>query len=125
MATWQKLGPVRRRASVTLDGSGNGSVTFQVFSANHRWTITDVQVYTNQAQTVAPYPQVITYLGGQQAGTSEGASWLGNQVTLHGKTVMDCGLDLTVQLNGGVAGSVATVIIEGDNELWSGSGYGA
>jgi hypothetical protein len=117
--TWVKEGTVMRRQAVKLDGSGNGSVTFGVdWSANHRWTIEDVVIHTDQAQTTAPYPQVVLNLGGQQAGTSVGASWLGNQVTMRGKIVMDSGLDLNVQLNGGVAGSTATVRIEGSSERW-------
>ena len=118
MAGWQPAGDVRRRRAVTLDGSGNGSVDFDVYSANHKWIIDTVFCTTSQAQTVSPYPQVITYVGGVQAGVATGASWVGNQTTLRGPQELTAGDTLTVQFNGGVAGSVATVIIEGRNYLW-------
>ena len=118
MADWRRIGTVRRRASVTLDANGNGSVEFGVtYSSNHKWVISDVVISTNQATNVAPYPNATVYLGGQQAGVSEGASWTGNQDTLTGVFEMT-GEDLFVQFAGGVAGSVATVIIEGDSYLW-------
>jgi hypothetical protein len=115
---WQKIGPVRRRAAVTLDGSGNGSVSFDVWSANHKWVIDTVFCTTSQAQTTAPYPQVITYVGGMQTGVAEGASWVGNQTTLRGPQEIGNADTLNVQFNGGAAGSVATVVIEGTNYLW-------
>jgi hypothetical protein len=115
---WQPVGQVRRRKAVVLDGSGNGSVFFDVPSANHKWTITDVVSATDQAQTVAPYPTVTIYLGGQQVGVSEGASWTGNQDIFRGRIDMEPGLDLTVAYAGGVPGSTATVVIEGDSYLW-------
>ena len=118
MAAWQEVGPVRRRASVTLDGSGNGSVSFDLQHANQRWVIDTVFCTTSQAQTVSPYPQVITYVGGAQSGVAEGASWVGNQTTLRGPQELTAADTLTVQFNGGAAGTVATVVIEGTNYLW-------
>jgi len=112
------VGAVRRRKAIVLDGSGNGSVNFDVPSANHKWTITDVVSSTDQAQTTAPYPVVTIYLGGQQAGVSEGASWSGNQDIFRGKIEMEPGLDLIVAYTGGVAGSKATAVIEGESHLW-------
>jgi hypothetical protein len=103
---------------VVLDGSGNGSVNFDVPSANHKWVITDVIGATDQAQTTAPYPTVTAYLGNQQVGQSQGATWIGAQFTLHGTTVMEPGLDLAVAATGGLAGSRLTVIIEGEGFLW-------
>ena len=118
MPQWIEIGSVRRRAAVTLDGSGNGSVSFDVQHANQKWTIDTVFCTTNQAQTTSPYPQVIAYLTGMQAGAAEGASWVGNQTTLRGPMDMDAGDTLNVQFNGGAAGAVATVVIEGTNYLW-------
>lgn len=109
---------MRRRRAVVLDGSGSGSVNFDVPSANHKWTITDVLSATDQAQAAPPYPTVTIYLGGQQVGVSEGASWTGNQDIFRGKIDMEPGLDLTVAFTGGVAGSSGTVIIEGEGYLW-------
>lgn len=115
---WTEVGEYRRRASVTLDGSGNGTVNFDVWSANHKWVITDVIGATSQAQTTSPYPTATTYLGGQQIGVSEGATWVGSQFTLRGRIEMTAADDLTVTFTGGVAGSTATVIIEGERYLW-------
>jgi hypothetical protein len=111
---------VRRRASVTLDGSGNGTVNFDVHSANHMWKITDVYCSTDQAQTTTPYPVVTPYLGGiAQAGLAEGQSWVGNQELFRGEIEVTAGDDLTIAFAGGVAGSVATVRIEGHRYLWT------
>jgi len=118
VADWQKVGEVRRRKSVVLDASGNGTVTFDVWSANHKWEIHDVVMATDQAQTTTPYPTVTIYLGGQQIGVSEGASWTGNQDIFRGKVTMEPCLDLTVTFAGGVVGSTGTVILEGDSYLW-------
>lgn len=119
MADWQPIGSVRRRASVKLDGSGNGTVTFGVtYSANHKWVIGDIIVATDQGQATAPYPTATAYLGGQQVGVSEGATWTGNQDTMRGQIEMGTADDLTVAFTGGMAGSVATAIIEGDSYLW-------
>lgn len=116
--TWLHVGQVRRRQAVVLDGSGNGTVNFDVRSANHKWVITDVVSSTDQAPTTAPYPTVTIYLGGQQAGVSEGASWTGNQDIFRGKVTMEPGLDLTVAYTGGTVGSKATCVIEGESYLW-------
>ena len=113
------MGEVRRRKSVTLDGSGNGSVQFDVRSSNQRYIIGFINVSTNQASTTAPYPTATVYEGPQQAGMADGATWTGNQDVFRGRFVMDAGTDLIVAFTGGVAGSVATVIIEGVNELRS------
>lgn len=118
MAEWQRIGTVRRRASVTLDGSGNGSVNFAVtWSSNHKWVIADVLVATSQSQTTPPYPTATAYLGGQQVGVSEGATWTGNQDVMRGPVEMTAD-DLTVSFTGGLAGSVATAVIEGESFLW-------
>lgn len=117
MADWIRQGIVRRRKAVTLDGSGNGSVTFGVdWSSNHKWVISDIVVATNQPQTTAPYPTATAYLGGQQVGVSEGATWTGNQDVMRGEVEMTCD-DLTVAFTGGLAGSVATAVLEGDSWL--------
>lgn len=118
MADWQRVGTVRRRGSVVLDGSGNGTVTFGVtFSSNHKWVIADVLVATSQSSTQSPYPTAIAYLGGQQVGVSEGATWTGNQDVMRGQIEMTAD-DLNIAFTGGLAGSTATAVIEGDNYLW-------
>lgn len=118
MADWVKQGLVRRRQAVVLDGSGDGSVTFGVdYSANHKWVIDDIIVATSQSSTTPPYPTATVYLGGQQVGVSEGATWTGNQDVLRGQTEMTLD-ELTIAFTGGLAGSTATVVIEGESFLW-------
>jgi hypothetical protein len=118
VADWNRIGTVRRRGSVILDGSGNGNVDFYVtYSSNHKWIISDVIVSTSQSSTTAPYPTATAYYGGQQAGVSEGATWTGNQDTMRGIIEMTDEA-LTVRFTGGLAGSVATAVIEGDSFLW-------
>lgn len=121
---WAEYGTVRRRGSVTLDANGDGTIEFGTQHANQKWVIDSVIVSTDQDQTTAPYPQVVLYLGGQQAGVSEGASWLGNQDVLKGRMEMTSGDNLEVSFTGGVAGSVATAIIEGAAHRWTSAGAG-
>jgi hypothetical protein len=118
VADWISQGLVRRRKSVVLDGNGNGSVSFGVdWSSNHKWVVSDIIVATSQASTQAPYPTATAYLGGQQVGVSEGATWTGNQDIMRGQVEMTAD-DLTVQFTGGLAGSVATAVLEGESFLW-------
>lgn len=118
VADWQRIGTVRRRGSVVLDGSGNGTVSFDVtYSSNHKWVISDVIVATNQSQTQPPYPTATAYYGGQQVGVTEGATWTGNQDIMRGSIEMTAET-LSVAFTGGLAGSVATAVIEGDSYLW-------
>lgn len=117
-SSWVPIGSVRRRGAVTLDGSGNGTVSFDVtYSSNHKWVINEIVVATNQSQTTPPYPTATAYYGGQQVGVSEGATWTGNQDTLRGNIEMTAET-LSVAFTGGLAGSVATAVIEGDSFLW-------
>lgn len=118
MADWVLQGTVRRRKLATLDATGGAELDFDVYSSNSRWIITDILCFTNQAQTQAPYPTVTVYLGGIQFGEAEGASWVGNQEHFGGKVEMTACDTLRVVYAGGVVGSVATVIIEGENYLW-------
>ena len=125
MPDWVRQGTVRRRKSVTLDGSGNGSVTFGVdWSSNHKWVISDIIVATNQASTQTPYPTATAYLGGQQVGVSEGATWTGNQDVMRGQVSMTAE-DLTVAFTGGVVGSGATAVLEGDSYLGTADASGS
>jgi hypothetical protein len=47
---------------------------------------------------------------------SEGATWTGNQDVMRGQVEMTAD-DLSVVFTGGLAGSVATAVIEGDSYL--------
>jgi hypothetical protein len=115
---WRVVGPVRRGQNCVLDGSGNGTIVFSVFSANHKFELDSVVVKAAGA-TPALYPQVTLYNGlNQQDARSQGASWLGGQVTFHGHIEMNNADDLTVGFTKGTAGTVLTAVIEGTNYLW-------
>ena len=118
MPDWRSVGQRRQRQAVTLDATGSGTVEFDVHSSNHKWNIDSVILATNQAQTTAPYPTATTYLTGQQVGVSEGASWLGNQDTMSGNAEITSADTFTVAFTGGVTGSVATAIVEGEYFIW-------
>ena len=118
MPSWREIGPVRRRASVVLDANGNGSVSFDVYSANHRWVLDSVVVSMSGAQPTT-FPQAVIYNGGQvAAGLSEGGTWLGGQQTFQGNIEMTAADTLMVQFSSGTPGATATAIIEGTNYLW-------
>lgn len=115
--TWRKLGSVRRRASVVLNASGAGSVSFDVWSANHRWLIQSVVVKAAGAKPTL-FPQVTITIGGSSDGLSAGGAWTGNQVTFHGEYEITAGDTLTINFASGTAGTLLTAIIDGDNYLW-------
>ena len=118
MPDWQEIGPVRRGGRVVLDANGNGSVILEVFSANHKW---DIETVVCKAAGALPqiFPQVTLYNGINQTDQrSQGASWLGGQVTFRGHLEMNNADALTVGFASGKAGTVMSVIIEGKNYLW-------
>jgi len=115
---WHEIGPVRRGQTCKLDASGNGSIVFSVFSANHKFDLETVVVKASGA-TPALFPQVTLYNGiNMQDARSSGASWLGGQVTFRGHIEMNNADDLTVGFAHGAAGTVLTAVIEGTNYLW-------
>jgi hypothetical protein len=113
-----ETGLVHRRASVVLDANGNGSVSFDVSSANHKWILDTIVVNVSGALP-ATFPQAVIYVGGQpQAGLSQGGTWLGGQQTFQGSITMGAADTLTVQFTGGAPGATATAILDGTGYLW-------
>lgn len=118
MPDWQKIGPVRRGGKCTLDSNGSGSIVFEVFSANHKFEITSVVVKASGAAP-ALFPQVTLYKGLNMTDQrSQGASWLGGQVTFRGDLTMEDADALTIGFAQGKAGAVLSAVIEGTNYLW-------
>ena len=116
--SWHHIGPVRRGQTTKLDGSGNGTIVFSVFSANHKFELDTVVVKMAGAQP-ALFPTVTLYNGiNQQDARSQGASWVGGQVTFKGMIEMNNADDLTVGFTKGTAGTVVTANISGKNYLW-------
>lgn len=115
---WHYIGPIRRGQRTVLDASGNGSIVFDVFSANHKFELEHVVVKAAGAQP-ALFPTVTLYNGlNMQDARSQGGSWVGGQVTFRGKIIMDNADSLTVGFVQGTAGTVMTAVIDGDNYLW-------
>lgn len=117
-ATWHLIGPVRRGQRTVLDSSGNGTIVFDVFSANHKFELEHVVVKAQGAQP-ALFPTVTLYNGlNQQDARSQGGSWVGGQVTFRGHIEMNNADSLTVGFVQGQPGTVMTAVIEGKNFLW-------
>lgn len=118
MPDWREMGPVRRSGHCTLDANGNGSIVFEVFSANHKFGVDSVVCKAAGAAPVL-FPQATLYKGlSMQDAQSQGGSWLGGQVTFRGYIEMTDADQLTVGFAMGTAGTVMTAILEGTNYIW-------
>lgn len=118
MPSWREVGPLHRTGQTVLDGSGAGQISFDVYSANHKWEIESVVVGIAGAQ-VGAYPQVVLYVGGQPSpGLSQGGTFLGGQETFQGFMTLTDADTLIVQFTTGTPGTRATAIIDGTNYLW-------
>ncbi|NUR38807.1 MAG: hypothetical protein HOV73_01805 [Streptomyces sp.] len=100
-------------ASVVLDASGNGTVTLQPESFR-TWTVTSINVRTDQAITAAPVPQATVYLGDRSPGQIVAQTWMGNRSTAGGSSLLvQPSQPLIVEWTNGVPGSRATVSLYG------------
>lgn len=100
------------QGSVTLDGSGNGTVTLQP-EGFRTWTVTTINVRTTQGITEVPIPQCTVYLGSIGDGQIVSQTWMGNRAPAVGSLVVQPSTLLIVQWTNGVPGSVATVSLYG------------
>lgn len=83
-------GLLKKSAQVTLNSSGQGTLTFDPDNANQRWEVMSVVVATNQAATATTIPVATVAINTQSIGTlsagnQRGASWSGNQDTFRGQ----------------------------------------
>lgn len=101
---------------VTLDASGYGLVTLAPESFR-TWTVTTINVRTNQGTTTTPVPQCTVYLGALGAGNIVAQTWMGNRATATGSTLVQPSQPLLVEWSNGVPGSVATVALYGTMEM--------
>lgn len=97
--------------SVVLDASGYGTVTLQPESFRS-WTVTTINVRTDQATTVTPVPQVTVYRGGV-GGPIIAQSWMGNRATATGSEDVQPSEPVVTEWTNGVPGSRATVFLGG------------
>jgi hypothetical protein len=104
---------IPRPKSVTLDGSGNGTVSFSIDNSNTRWLIDEIAVQTNQAQTATPVPSCIFRTGDPVNGIFQGGTASGNLDTATGRILLYEGDILYATFQGGIPGSVGTVTIGG------------
>lgn len=92
MPSWavEVAGDLKKSKQVTLDNSGNGTITFDPDHANQRWEITRIVVGTNQPANATLIPIVTpalntTALSTMSQGNQRGASsWSGNNDVFSG-----------------------------------------
>lgn len=97
--------------SVVLDADGYGVVTLAPESFR-TWTVTTINVTTSQGPTEVPVPQCSVYLG-SIGGVTVAQTWMGNQSTATGNTVVQPSQPLITEWRNGVPGSTATVWLYG------------
>lgn len=108
--------PLDVQGSVTLNASGYGTVTLQP-PGFRSWTVTAINVLTNQAATQTPVPRCVVYLGGV-GGRIIAQTWQGNGATAGGSPeTVQPSQPLVVEWSGGVPGSTATVYLSGTMDM--------
>lgn len=101
-------------SQVVLDGSGNGTVIFDVVNSWQRWVVDSVRVKTTQGDTETPYPSAELYSGpGIFDRFSQGKTWTGNNDVFQGRLDLDSGSELFVIWTGGIPGTLATARVTG------------
>jgi hypothetical protein len=101
--------------SVVLNASGYGTVTLAPPSYQ-TWTVTGVSVQTDQGVTQTPVPQCTVYRGAV-GGTVIAQTWMGNRSTAVGSTLVQPSQPLVIEWKNGVAGSRATVWLDGTFDM--------
>lgn len=102
---------------VTLDASGYGLITMapEPFRV---WTVESINVRTDQGITTTPIPQCTVYLGAIGPGQIVSQTWMGNRSTAGGSPVtVQPSQPLLIEWTNGVAGSVATVSLNGTMKM--------
>jgi hypothetical protein len=103
--------------SVVLDASGNGVVTMQP-DAWQTWTVTSINVRTDQGITATPVPQCTVYLGDRSPGQIVAQTWMGNRASAGGSPLtVQPSQQLLVEWTNGVPGTRATVSLYGTQSL--------
>lgn len=101
---------------VTLDASGNGTVTLQP-EGFRTWRVTTINVRTDQGITTTPIPQCTVYLGAKGDGNIVAQTWMGNRSTAVGDITVQPSQPLIVEWTNGVAGTHATVSLYGTQSM--------
>lgn len=104
--------PLDEQDSVVLNASGYG-VVYLAPDSFRTWTVTAINVLTNQGATQTPVPRCKVYLGGL-GGRVVAQTWMGNGSTAGGSpVVVQPSQQLAVEWTGGVPASRATVYLDG------------
>ena len=101
---------------VTLDASGNGTVTLQP-EGFRTWRVTTINVRTDQGITTTPIPQCTVYLGAKGDWNIVAQTWMGNRSTAVGDITVQPSQPLIVEWTNGVAGTHATVSLYGTQSM--------
>lgn len=108
--------PLDVQGQVTLNASGYGVVTLQP-PGFRTWTVTAINVRTNQGPAETPVPQCTVYRGGV-GGTVIAQTYMGNRATASGAAeVFQPTQPLVTEWANGVPGSVATVYLSGTMDM--------
>jgi hypothetical protein len=92
-------------------------VTFQP-DAFRTWTITSINVRTDQGVTQVPVPQCTVYLGSKSPGQIVSQTWMGNRATAGGTPLwVQPSQQLIVEWTNGVPGSRATASLNGTMDM--------
>jgi hypothetical protein len=102
--------------SVTLNASGNGTVTLAPDSFR-TWIVETINVRTSQGPTQTPIPQVTVYLGSEGDGQILAQTWNGSRSTATGSTRVQPSQPLIIKWENGRPGSTATASIFGTMEM--------
>ncbi len=101
-------------ARVTLNGSGNGTVSLGPRNSRQVWNVTNLAVFTTSTVNV---PTATAYHGTPSPGSSLGGTYDGNNDSTGIAAMLYPGQQLSVQWTGGDAGAVATVSLYGTLEI--------
>lgn len=102
-------------ASVVLDATGYGTVTLAPESFR-TWRVTSINVRTSQGPTETPVPQCVVHLG-SIGGQIVAQTWMGNQSTAVGDTLVQPSQPLIIEWRNGVPGSTATAWLYGSMSM--------
>lgn len=102
--------------TVTLDGSGNGTVTLTPDSFR-TWQVTRISVRTSQGPTDTPVPQCTVYLGSQGDGQIIDQTWTGSRDTSDTTIIVQPSQPLIFVWENGVAATTATASVFGTMDM--------
>ena len=100
---------------VELNGDGYGTVTLQPPSFQ-TWTVTSINVATDQGPTETPIPRCKVYRG-SVGGQLIAQTWMGNGSTAVGETFVQPSQPLVIEWTAGVPGSRATAWLDGTFDM--------